>query len=94
MLVGSYEVAGLSTHWNSGSEVVETFWRFQRYLRVQGACTEVACHVQHMLLQETTPVTLWSRDWFGFREEGAVHAGGGYRGRKGGAGACSRFVRA
>ena len=88
-LGGPYEAAGPSTHWNSGSGVVETFWRFQWYLEVQVACTEAACRVQCVLLRETARITSRSRDWFNFRERGAVHAGGGYRGRKGGARVCS-----
>ena len=38
-LGGPHEVAGPSTYWNSGSGVVETFWRSQWYLEVQGAHT-------------------------------------------------------
>ena len=79
-LGGPYGAAGPSTHWNSGSGVVETFWRSQWYLEVQGARTEAARRVRRVVLRETARVASRSRDWFGFREGGVVRAGGGYRG--------------
>ena len=93
-LGGPYEAVGPSTHWNSGSGVVETFWRSQWYLEVQGARTEAARRVRRVVLRETACVASRSRDWFGFREGGVVHAGGRYRGGKGGTGACSGSVGA